>query len=263
MTSTCGSLCYHSCRTPKAPGSRSAKWTAVFEKFAAHFNIISHCRSLARFWLLAVAKTAEAGPQQGFPLKLEGKCCVLDAAACLVWSQPKTQHGELNEIMSVLEFNTSIRVRTSTLNLNNCKEQRFLDWFGVSDTVWCCSLFDIVLRACVSHLPWTSQVDRIPLSWVQSAMLAFFHLVQHSSPLDSEYSPPLPSSLCLAFRCRKPDGAVACQAFHLAPLATPDASPSVRAQAWTPFSLRHAMSLVLFPALAAPQDVTAGHSSCQ
>lgn len=88
---------------------------------------------------------------------------------------------------------------------------------------------------------------------------------RHSSPLDGEHNPSL--SPFLDFHCRKPDGTMACQAFHLVLVVTPipPRSPPLpaRGPGMNHLLLRHATPLALFPALAAPQDFTAGYCSCQ
>lgn len=71
-------------------------------------------------------------------------------------------------------------------------------------------------------------------------------------------------SLFLRFHCRKPDGTVACQAFHLVLAVTlPPAPAPGEGPGMNHLLLRHATPLALLPALAAPQDFTAGYCSCQ
>lgn len=52
-----------------APGSRSAEWIAVFEKFAARFNIISHPQKFAAFLVAGGCKSRRSGTTAGGPVE--------------------------------------------------------------------------------------------------------------------------------------------------------------------------------------------------
>ncbi|CAB1425662.1 unnamed protein product [Pleuronectes platessa] len=85
----------------------------------------------------------------------------------------------------------------------------------------------------------------IPLHWTANTVLHFLIL------------------LGTVFHRRKPDGIVACQAFHLALVVSLNVLATEGPAGMNHLLLRHGMPLALFQALASPQDFPAGYCSCQ
>lgn len=79
---------------------------------------------------------------------------------------------------------------------------------------------------------------------------------------DGEHNPYFLSFFGTVFHCRKPDGTVACPAFHLV-LVMSFGILHVQGSGMNHLLPRHATPLTLFLALAAPRDFTAGYCSSQ
>lgn len=130
-----------------------------------------------------------------------------------------------------VRFIQNLDIKTSISAKNKGKETYLSIWWRTNSLMVFWDSMYFGLGSLSLHRPWTSQIDRNATGQSPVSTAGFSLSSTTFHPLVGEQNltiPPFPG-----FHCKKPDGAVACQAFHLVLLVTHDTSPSARAGAWT------------------------------